>query len=88
MRTAEELRNEIKEKAQTIGVNETQICKLAGISQPNYSRKVNNGMLRFDEVERIMAAMGYDIVFVKNETGPRSLVPGAVVTVIKEELDK
>lgn len=83
MRTAEELRNEIKEKAQTLGVNETQICKLAGISQPNYSRKVNNGTLRFDEVEKIMTAMGYDIVFAKNEAGPRSLVPGAVVTIIK-----
>lgn len=83
MRTAEELRNEIKEKAEGIGVNETQICKLAGISQPNYSRKVNNGMLRFEEVEKLMTAMGYDVVFMKNETGPRSLVPGAVVTVIK-----
>lgn len=88
MHTAESLREEIRSRAKGIGITENQALKLAGIAQQNYSRKARSGSLRFEEVEKLMTAMGYDIVFVKNETGPRSLVPGAVVTVIKEEMDK
>jgi len=50
------------------GISQNEAARMAGMSRQNFWDKLNKGNPRFNSMERIMAAFGYEII-VKDTSG-------------------
>lgn len=54
------------------GISQNEAARMAGMSRQNFWDKLNKGNPRFNSMERIMGAFGYEIII----QGPYGIKPG------------
>ena len=50
--------------------SESKAAKILSMSQSNFNTKLKAGTLRYNEVEQILEALGYEIIWRKRESRP------------------
>ena len=50
--------------------SESKAAKILSMSQSNFNTKLKSGTLRYSEVEQILEALGYEIIWQKRDSHP------------------